>query len=161
MAPRWLTDAVSGQETMTRRAVEQLLHPQTDASGNLVLRLSSGSAKGGIAFMAHTDELGVRIREVLPDATLDLENQGGGVVMFRRTTTPRSSISRPTSVSPPSCRSARPTHSPTSANASGDGRRAERAAALLPLTGRVDRYTRSGSTRRDDVDTGIKLGITG
>jgi putative aminopeptidase FrvX len=81
-----LTYGVSGQETMTRQAVEQLLppwsHPHTDASGNLVLHLGSGSAKGGIVFMAHTDELGFRVREVLPDGTLDLENKGGGSPAF-------------------------------------------------------------------------------
>ena len=81
-----LTYGVSGQESMTRHAVEQLLpawaHPTTDASGNLILRLGSSSAAPDMLFMAHTDELGFRVRAILPDGTLDLENKGGGSPAF-------------------------------------------------------------------------------
>lgn len=73
---------VSGAERMTREAVEQMLpawaHPTTDESGNLILRLGSPTAAPTMAFVAHTDELGFRVRAILPDGTLDLENKGGG-----------------------------------------------------------------------------------
>jgi putative aminopeptidase FrvX len=81
-----LTYGVSGQETMTRKAVEQMLppwaHPETDAGGNLILRMGSRTAGPGIVFMAHTDELGFRVRAILPDGRLDLENKGGGSPAF-------------------------------------------------------------------------------
>jgi putative aminopeptidase len=81
-----LTYGVSGQESMTRDAIEQLLpawaHPTTDASGNLVLRLGSSTAAPDVLFIAHTDEIGFRIRDILPDGTLDLENKGGGSPAF-------------------------------------------------------------------------------
>ena len=80
------TYGVSGYEAMPRRAVEQLLpawaHPRTDASGNLILQFGSPSAGQGTVFMAHTDELGFRVRAVLPDGSLDLENKGGGSPAF-------------------------------------------------------------------------------
>ncbi|WP_213806111.1 M20/M25/M40 family metallo-hydrolase [Granulicella sp. dw_53] len=81
-----LTYGISGHEVMTHDAIKQLLppwaHPETDASGNLILRLGSASAGAGVLFMAHMDELGFRVREVLPDGTLDLENKGGGSPAF-------------------------------------------------------------------------------
>jgi len=81
-----LTYGVSGQEAMTRHAVEQMLpawaHPTTDASGNLVLHMGPAPEAGGVVFMAHTDELGFRVRAILPDGTLDLENKGGGSPAF-------------------------------------------------------------------------------
>jgi putative aminopeptidase FrvX len=81
-----LTYGVSGQEKLTREAVAQLLppwaHPETDASGNLILKLGSKAAGPGIVFMAHTDELGFLVRSILPDGRLDLENKGGGSPAF-------------------------------------------------------------------------------
>ncbi len=77
---------VSEQEAMSRRAVEAMLpswaHPTTDAGGNLILHLGSTEKEPGIVFMAHTDELGFRIRAILPDGTIDLENKGGGSPAF-------------------------------------------------------------------------------
>jgi putative aminopeptidase FrvX len=77
---------VSGAEAMTREAVNHSLpawaHTTTDASGNLILHLGTGSAGGGIVFMAHTDELGFRVRAINADGTLDLENKGGGTPAF-------------------------------------------------------------------------------
>lgn len=77
---------VSGAEAMTREAVNHSLpawaHTTTDSSGNLILHLGSGSAGGGIVFMAHTDELGFRVRAINADGTLDLENKGGGTPAF-------------------------------------------------------------------------------
>jgi putative aminopeptidase FrvX len=81
-----LTYGVSGQEKLPREAVAQLLppwaHTETDASGNLILHLGTKSANPGIVFMAHTDELGFRVRSILPDGRLDLENKGGGSPAF-------------------------------------------------------------------------------
>jgi len=77
---------VSEQEAMSRHAVEQMLpawaHPTTDTGGNLVLHLGSPTATPAMVFMAHTDELGFRIRAILPDGSLDLENKGGGSPAF-------------------------------------------------------------------------------
>jgi putative aminopeptidase FrvX len=81
-----LTYGVSGQEKMPREAVAQMLppwaHPVTDASGNLILKLGTKAANPGIVFIAHTDELGFRVRAILPDGRLDLENKGGGSPAF-------------------------------------------------------------------------------
>ncbi len=83
---------VSEQERMTRETVERLLpawaHPETDSGGNLVLRLgaankaASSKQPEGIVFMAHTDELGFRIRAINANGTLELDNKGGGSPAF-------------------------------------------------------------------------------
>jgi putative aminopeptidase FrvX len=77
---------VSEQEAMSRHAVEAMLpswaHPTTDAGGNLVLHLGASGKEPGIVFMAHTDELGFRIRAILPDGSIDLQNKGGGSPAF-------------------------------------------------------------------------------
>jgi len=76
---------VSEQEGMTREAVQHMLpawaHPTTDDSGNLILHLGS-SIGPGMVFMAHTDELGFRVREIDPNGTLQLDNKGGGTTSF-------------------------------------------------------------------------------
>ena len=54
---------------------------RTDAGGNLILHLGPATPHG-IVVMAHTDELGFRVRAILPDGTLDLENKGGGSPAF-------------------------------------------------------------------------------
>ena len=81
-----LTYGVSEQESQTRETVKQLLppwaHPTTDAGGNLVLHLGKSNGKPGIVLMAHMDELGFRVRTILPDGSLDLENKGGGSPAF-------------------------------------------------------------------------------
>jgi putative aminopeptidase FrvX len=77
---------VSEQETMSRHAVESMLpvwaHPTTDGGGNLILHLGSSDREPGIVFMAHTDELGFRVRGIFPDGSIDLENKGGGSPAF-------------------------------------------------------------------------------
>ncbi len=76
---------VSEQEGMTREAVQHMLppwaHPTTDDAGNLILHLGP-SIGPGIVFMAHTDELGFRVRSIEPDGTLQLDNKGGGTTSF-------------------------------------------------------------------------------
>ncbi len=77
---------VSEHEAMSRHAVEAMLpswaHPTTDTGGNLILHLGSSDKEPGIVFMAHTDELGFRVRAILPDGSIDLENKGGGSPAF-------------------------------------------------------------------------------
>lgn len=84
---------VSEQEAMSREAVERMLppwaHPTTDDAGNLVLHLgtSAGTSREtptgrGMVFMAHTDELGFRVRSIDADGTLQLDNKGGGTTSF-------------------------------------------------------------------------------
>lgn len=80
-----LAYGVSEVETMSRETVAHLLpawaHPTTDAAGNLVLHLGHAS-DSGIVFMAHTDELGFRVRTIDPDGTILLDNKGGGTTSF-------------------------------------------------------------------------------
>ncbi|WP_169315288.1 M20/M25/M40 family metallo-hydrolase [Terriglobus roseus] len=76
---------VSEQEKMPREAVERLLPPwvkaETDAAGNLTVRFGKGE-KPAALFMAHTDELGFRIKSINADGTLELDNKGGGSPAF-------------------------------------------------------------------------------
>lgn len=76
---------VSEVETMSREAVEKMLpawaHPTTDAAGNLVLHLGPTNGPNTV-FMAHTDELGFRIRAIDADGTIQLDNKGGGTTSF-------------------------------------------------------------------------------
>jgi putative aminopeptidase FrvX len=76
---------VSEQEKMPREAVERLLppwvKPETDSAGNLIVRFGNGDKPASV-FMAHTDELGFRIRSIGADGTLELENKGGGSPAF-------------------------------------------------------------------------------
>jgi putative aminopeptidase FrvX len=70
---------VSGAEGPVR---EEVLHrlpawakPAVDAQGNVVLTVGQG--KEHVLFVAHLDEVGFRVAEVLPDGRLRLENRGG------------------------------------------------------------------------------------
>ena len=84
---RTLTESygVSEVETMPREAVARLLppwvHPETDAAGNLIVRFGNGG-KPSAVFMAHTDELGFRVRSINADGSLVLDNKGGGSPAF-------------------------------------------------------------------------------
>ena len=76
---------VSEQEGMPRAAVQHMLpawaHPTTDDAGNLILHLGPSTGPGTV-FMAHTDELGFRVRAINLDGTLQLDNKGGGTTSF-------------------------------------------------------------------------------
>lgn len=76
---------VSEEEGMPRDAVQRMLppwaHSTTDDAGNLILHLGPTSGPG-MVFMAHTDELGFRVRAIEPDGTLQLDNKGGGTTSF-------------------------------------------------------------------------------
>ena len=79
------TYGVSEREELPREAVARLLppwvHPETDAAGNLIVRFGKAQAPHAV-FMAHTDELGFRIRSIAPDGTIELDNKGGGSPAF-------------------------------------------------------------------------------
>ncbi len=73
---------VSGAEGEVRAEVARQLpewaNPATDAAGNLIV--STGHALPGshpVLFLAHLDEVGFRVQEVLPDGRLKVERRGG------------------------------------------------------------------------------------
>lgn len=70
---------VSGAEGPVREEILHLLpawaKPAIDAQGNVVLTVGQG--KEHILFVAHMDEVGFRVAEILPDGRLRLENRGG------------------------------------------------------------------------------------
>ena len=83
------TYGVSGHEERVREQVKKLLpgwaKPQTDAAGNLVLKL--GSAKAGsnapkLVFLAHMDEIGYQVRSIEPDGRLLMDVLGGGYTEY-------------------------------------------------------------------------------
>src|SRR6266545_2855737 len=71
--------AVSGAEGPVREEVRKRLpawaHPETDAKGNLLVTFGQGDEH--LLFMAHMDEVGFRVAEILPDGRLKLETRGG------------------------------------------------------------------------------------
>ena len=79
------TYGASGHEEAVREKVKELLpnwaKPETDAAGNLVLKMASANAKSTakkIVFVAHMDEIGYQVRSIEPDGRLLMEVLGGG-----------------------------------------------------------------------------------
>ena len=81
----------SGHEGLVREKVKELLPEwarkkvETDAAGNLVLRLGSGKhdAKGSsIAFVAHMDEIGYEVKKIEDDGRLLVDSIGGGYPQY-------------------------------------------------------------------------------
>ena len=70
---------VSGAEAPVREEVLRNLpawaNPETDAKGNVTVTIGSGGDP--ILFVAHMDEVGFRVEEVLPDGRLRLQKRGG------------------------------------------------------------------------------------
>ena len=70
---------VSGAEAPVREEVLRNLpawaRPETDAKGNVTVTIGSGGDP--ILFVAHMDEVGFRVEEVLPDGRLRLQKRGG------------------------------------------------------------------------------------
>lgn len=70
---------VSGAEGPVREEVLRNLpawaKPETDAKGNVTVTVGSGGEP--LLFVAHMDEVGFRVAEVLADGRLRLENRGG------------------------------------------------------------------------------------
>jgi putative aminopeptidase FrvX len=75
-----------GHEAAVRETIAHLLpawaKPETDASGNLILRWGPQSSKAHVLVVAHQDEIGYEVRSILPDGRLDLESKGGGVLAY-------------------------------------------------------------------------------
>jgi putative aminopeptidase FrvX len=73
-----------GHEKVVKGTIAHLLpawaKPETDASGNLVLRWGTGRPR--VAVVAHQDEIGFEVRSILPDGRLDVESKGGGVLAY-------------------------------------------------------------------------------
>jgi putative aminopeptidase len=71
--------AVSGAEGLLREEIRKRLpswtKPETDAKGNLLVTFGQGDEH--TLFVAHMDEVGFRVAEVLPDGRLRLETRGG------------------------------------------------------------------------------------
>ena len=70
---------VSGAEGPVREEIAKHLpawaKPETDAKGNLFLTVGQGDEH--VLFVAHMDEVGFRVKEVLADGRLSLETRGG------------------------------------------------------------------------------------
>ena len=89
------TYGVSGHEGMVREVITRLLppwaKPETDASGNLILRFASkavpsepqpGKKPARIAFVAHMDEIGYVVRSISADGILEVQSRGGSISEF-------------------------------------------------------------------------------
>ncbi|HEX4964590.1 MAG TPA: M20/M25/M40 family metallo-hydrolase [Thermoanaerobaculia bacterium] len=70
---------VSGAEGPVREEIVRHLpawaKPEVDAKGNVILSLGNGGKP--VLFVAHQDEVGWRVEEVLPDGRLRLQKRGG------------------------------------------------------------------------------------
>ncbi len=71
--------AVSGAEEPVRAEIRRRLpawaKPEVDAQGNLLVTFGQGAEH--VLFVAHMDEVGFRVTEILPDGRLQLEKRGG------------------------------------------------------------------------------------
>lgn len=83
------TYAVSEHEGRMRDMVKSLLpkwaHPETDDAGNLVLRVGAAPASAhvpSIMFVAHMDEIGYVVRQIMPDGKLAVSGGGGNPDYF-------------------------------------------------------------------------------
>src|SRR6267142_1841214 len=81
----------SGHEGAVRETVKKLLPEwarkkvETDAAGNLVLRLGDGKRDGKtpqIAFVAHMDEIGYEVKKIEEDGRLVVDSVGGGYPQY-------------------------------------------------------------------------------
>lgn len=70
---------VSGAEGPVREEIARHLpawaKPEIDAKGNLLVTVGQGDEH--VLFVAHMDEVGFRVQEILPDGRMVLENRGG------------------------------------------------------------------------------------
>jgi putative aminopeptidase len=83
------TYGVSGHEERVREQVKRLLpgwaKPETDAAGNLVLKLGSAKVNSSaprLVFVAHMDEIGYQVRSIEPDGRLLVDVLGGGYTEY-------------------------------------------------------------------------------
>lgn len=70
---------VSGAEGLVREEIRKRMpawaKPEIDAKGNLLVTFGQGDEH--VLFVAHMDEVGFRVTEILPDGRLKLETRGG------------------------------------------------------------------------------------
>ena len=78
------TYAISDHEGPMRDMVKSLLpkwaHPETDDAGNLILQIGAAPASAhvpSILFVAHLDEIGFEIEQIMPNGRLAVETKGG------------------------------------------------------------------------------------
>lgn len=83
------TYGVSDHESLVRDEVKSLLpkwaKPETDDAGNLILRVATppaGAHPPRILVVAHMDEIGYEVKEILPNGRLAVESKGGGTLDF-------------------------------------------------------------------------------
>jgi putative aminopeptidase FrvX len=83
------TYGASGHEEAVREQVKKLLpswaKPETDAAGNLVLKLGSAGANSNapkLVLIAHMDEIGYQVRSIEPDGRLLMDVLGGGYAEY-------------------------------------------------------------------------------
>jgi putative aminopeptidase FrvX len=83
------TYGASGHEEAVREQVKKLLpswaKPETDAAGNLVLKMGSAKPNSNakkIVFVAHLDEIGYQVRSIDPDGRLLMDVLGGGYTEY-------------------------------------------------------------------------------
>lgn len=79
------TYGVSDHEGLVRDEVQRLLpkwaKPETDDAGNLILHVATppaGAHPPSILIVAHMDEIGYEVKEILPNGRLAVETKGGG-----------------------------------------------------------------------------------
>jgi putative aminopeptidase len=79
------TYGVSDHEGLVRDEVKRLLpkwaKPETDDAGNLILHIATppaGAHPPRILIVAHMDEIGYEVKEILPNGRLAVETKGGG-----------------------------------------------------------------------------------
>ena len=83
------TYGVSDHETSVRDMVKSLLpkwaHPETDDAGNLILHIGTAPASAhvpSIMFVAHMDEIGYEVEQIMPNGRLAVATKGGGILDF-------------------------------------------------------------------------------
>ena len=83
------TYGASGHEEKVREEIKKLLpkwaKPETDAEGNLTLKLGSAKANSSapkLVFVAHMDEIGYQVRSIEPDGRLLVDVLGGGYTEY-------------------------------------------------------------------------------
>lgn len=83
------TYGVSDHEGLVRDEVKSLLpkwaKPETDDAGDLILHVATppaGAHTPSILVVAHMDEIGYEVKEILPNGRLAVESKGGGTLAF-------------------------------------------------------------------------------
>src|SRR5690348_3628919 len=79
------TYGVSDHEAAVREEVKSLLpkwaKPETDDAGNLILQLGTAPASAHVPsmmFVAHMDEIGYEVEQIMPNGRMAVESKGGG-----------------------------------------------------------------------------------